>query len=168
MYREDRLIRRSPDLEASVDRRYVEAMSNKFSPASTDTTPEYKAPAKGATPFATQRRAIYFDSGSANMSPDSRAIVDEIGGFMRSYENTVVDIEGNTDSTGSREINVNLSKARAEAVRGYLMKKFGFPGSRMRSIGNGPDKPIESNATTEGREKNRRTDIKVYANPGAN
>lgn len=168
MYREERLIKRTPDLDASVDRRYVDAMSGRFSSTSTDAAPEYKAPAKGQAPFATQRRAIYFDTGSANMSMDSRAIVDEIGGFMRSYENTVVDIEGNTDSTGSRDINVELSKARAEAVRSYLMKKYGFPGTRLRSLGNGPDKPIESNGTPEGREKNRRTDIKVYANPGAN
>jgi len=94
-------------------------------------------------------------------------VVDEIGNFMRAYENTVVDIEGNTDSTGSREINMELSKQRADAVKDYLAKKRGFPSSRMRTVGNGPDKPIETNASPEGREKNRRTDIKVFANPGA-
>ena len=57
-------------------------------------------------PIATQRRSIYFEPNSAKMSLDSRAVVDEIGGFMRAYENTVVDIDGNTDSTGSRELNM--------------------------------------------------------------
>jgi outer membrane protein OmpA-like peptidoglycan-associated protein len=99
------------------------------------------------------------------MSPDSRAIVDEIGKFMRAYENTVVDIEGNSDSTGSRDINVPLSKQRAETVKNYLMSKYGYPGSRLRTVGNGPDKPVDTNDTPEGRDKNRRTDIKVYPNP---
>jgi len=93
--------------------------------------------------------------------------VDEIAGFMRAYENTVVDIEGNTDSTGSREHNMDLSRERAEAVKSYLAEKYGYPASRMRTKGNGPDNPVDSNATPDGREKNRRTDIKVYPNPGA-
>jgi outer membrane protein OmpA-like peptidoglycan-associated protein len=101
------------------------------------------------------------------MSVDSRAVVDEIAGFMRAYGNTVVDIEGNTDSTGSREYNVALSRQRAEAVKSYLVGKFSFPASRMRTLGNGPDRPMETNTTPEGREKNRRTDIKVYPNPAA-
>jgi outer membrane protein OmpA-like peptidoglycan-associated protein len=92
-------------------------------------------------------------------------VVEEIGGFMRAYENTVVDIDGNSDSTGSRELNLGLSKQRADTVKNYLMTKYGYPASRMRTAGNGPDKPIETNDTPEGREKNRRTDIKVYPNP---
>ena len=84
---------------------------------------------------------------------------------MRAYENTIVDIEGNTDSTGSRPHNMQLSRQRAEAVKQYLMEKYGFPGTRLRTAGNGPDKPLDNNTTPEGREKNRRTDIKIYANP---
>jgi outer membrane protein OmpA-like peptidoglycan-associated protein len=167
MYREERLIKRIADPEASVDRRYIVALSGKFSSTSTEAPIEYKAPAKGAVPIATQHRSIYFDTNSANMSLDSRAVVDEIAEFMRAYENTVVDIEGNTDSTGSREHNMQLSRERAEAVKRYLTEKYGYPASRMRTAGNGPDKPMDTNDTPEGREKNRRTDIKVYPNPGA-
>ena len=101
------------------------------------------------------------------MSMDSRAIVDELAGTMRAYENTIVDIDGNTDSTGARAYNIQLSHARADEVKSYLMEKYGFPAKRLRTAGNGPDKPIDSNATPEGREKNRRTDIKVYANPSS-
>jgi OOP family OmpA-OmpF porin len=167
MYRELRLIKGSPDLEASVDRRYVDAMSDKFSSKSTEAPVDYKEPAKGATPFATQRRAIYFDTGSATISMDSRAVVDEIGNFMRAYENTIVDIDGNTDSVGAREMNLALSRQRAESVRKYLLQKYGFPPERLRTSGNGPDKPVASNDTPEGRDQNRRTDIKIYANPAA-
>jgi NitT/TauT family transport system substrate-binding protein len=165
MYRELRLIKRSADAETSVDRRYIASLSGKFSSAPSEAPITYKEPAKGATPIATQRRSIYFEPNSARMGLDSRAVVDEIGGFMRAYENTVVDIEGNTDSTGSRELNMGLSRERADAVKAYLVEKYKFPAARMRTVGNGPDKPVENNTTPEGREKNRRTDIKIYPNP---
>jgi outer membrane protein OmpA-like peptidoglycan-associated protein/ABC-type taurine transport system substrate-binding protein len=167
MYRELRLIKRTSDAETSLDRRYIAALSGKFPTASSEPPVEYKEPPKGATPIATQRRSIYFDPASAKMGLDSRAVVDEIGDFMRAYENTVVDIEGNTDSTGSRELNAGLSKQRAESVKSYLVQKYHFPPARMRTFGNGPDKPVADNSSPEGREKNRRTDIKVYPNPAS-
>lgn len=167
MYRELRKIKHTDNPEDSLDRRYIQQLSNAgFSTTSSEQPIEYRQPSKGATPLATQHRSIYFDPNSARMSLDSRAVVDEIGGQMRAYENTVVEIEGNTDSTGSRPRNMELSQQRADAVRQYLMEKYGFPGARMRTRGNGPDNPIDSNATADGREKNRRTDIKLYANPG--
>lgn len=166
MYRDLRMIKRTNDPEDSLDRRYVQQLSGSFSTASSEAPIQYHEPTKGTTPLATQHRSIYFDPNSAKMSLDSREVVDEIGGEMRAYENTVVDIEGNTDSTGSRSYNIQLSHQRADAVKEYLMQKYGFPAARLKTIGNGPDKPLDTNATAEGREKNRRTDIKVYANPG--
>jgi len=165
MYRELRMIKRTSNPADSLDSRYIKQMSGSFSTASTEAPIEYHQPVKGATPIATQHRSIYFDPNSARMSLDSRAVVDEVGGQMRAYENTIVDIEGNTDSTGQRGYNMQLSRQRADAVRDYLMEKYGFPGARLRTVGNGPDKPLDSNSTPEGREKNRRTDIKLYANP---
>jgi NitT/TauT family transport system substrate-binding protein len=167
MYREDRLINHLADPEESEDRRYIAALKDKFSSTPSEAPIEYKAPPRGAVPIATQHRSIYFETDSARMSLDSRAVVDEIAGFMRAYENTVVDIEGNTDSTGSAEHNLALSLQRAEAVKTYLTEKYGYPASRMRTKGNGSNNPMDTNATPEGREKNRRTDIKVYPNPGA-
>jgi NitT/TauT family transport system substrate-binding protein len=165
MYREERLVKRVADPEATVDRRYIAGLSGKFPAASSEAPVEYKAPPKGAVPIATQHRSIYFETNSAAMGLDSRAVVDEIASFMRAYGNTVVDIEGNTDSTGSRNYNMQLSKQRADTVKQYLIDRHGFPGSRMRTFGNGPDRPLDGNDTPEGREKNRRTDIKVYPNP---
>ncbi len=165
MYRELLIIKHSSNPEESLDRRFIEKLSGRFSTASSEAPIEYKEPAKGSIPLATQHRSIYFEPNSSHMSLDSRAVVDELGNTMRAYENTVVDIEGNTDSTGARPYNVQLSHARADEVRDYLMKKYGFPAARLRTAGNGPDKPIDSNATPEGREKNRRTDIKLYPNP---
>jgi len=167
MYRELRLIKHVSDAEPSVDRRYVAALSGKFSSSPSEAPITYKEPPKGAQPIATQRKTIFFEPNSAKMGLDSRAVVDEIGDFMRAYENTVVDIEGNTDSSGSHELNMGLSKERAGSVKAYLVEKYHFPTDRMRVIGNGPDRPLETNATPEGREKNRRTDIKVYPNPAS-
>jgi len=167
MYRELRLIKHVADAEPSVDRRYVAALSGKFTNSPAEAPLAYKEPPKGAQPIATQRKTIYFEPNSAKMGLDSRAVVDEIGDFMRAYENTVVDIEGNTDSSGSHELNMGLSKERAGSVKAYLVEKYHFPTDRMRVIGNGPDRPLETNATPEGREKNRRTDIKVYPNPAS-
>jgi NitT/TauT family transport system substrate-binding protein len=165
MYRELRLIKHTSDPEESVDRRYIAQVAGQFSSAPAEPAITYQAPPKNAVPIATERRAIYFDANSAKMGLDSRAVVDEIGEFMRLYENTVVDIDGNTDSTGSRQLNMDLSKQRADAVKSYLLEKYHFPAERMRTAGNGPDKPLDTNDTPEGREKNRRTDIKVYPNP---
>src|SRR5216684_3656834 len=155
MYREERIIKRNFDPESSVDRRFLDPISGKFSTASSETPIEYKEPSKGAVPIATQRRSIFFETDSAKMGLDSRAVVDEIGGFMKAYENTVVDIDGNTDASGSRAHNVELSRERAESVKRYLIERYGFPPGRMRTVGNGPDRPVADNSTVEGREKNR-------------
>jgi len=166
MYRELREIKHTADPETSVDRRYVQQLASKFPNSQAEAPTTYKEPAKNATPIATQRKTIYFEPNSAKMGLDSRAVVDEIGNFMRAYDNTDVDIEGNTDASGTRELNMDLSKQRAESVKSYLVDKFHFPAARMRTIGNGPDRPLADNDSPEGREKNRRTDIKVYPNPG--
>ncbi|HEX3746833.1 MAG TPA: phosphate ABC transporter substrate-binding/OmpA family protein [Bryobacteraceae bacterium] len=165
MYRELREIRNTSDPEDTVDRRYIQQLAAQFPNSPAEPPTVYKEPAKNATPIVTQRRSIYFDPNSANMGVDSRAVVDEIGEFMRAYENTVVDIEGNTDASGARDLNMDLSKKRADAVKNYLVEKFHFPSNRMRTIGNGPDRPVADNDSPDGRDKNRRTDIKVYPNP---
>ena len=95
MYRELREIKRT--CRPRSQRR--PPLRRSSSPASSPTRPPeapiaYKEPPKSATPIATQRKTIYFEPNSAKMGLDSRAVVDEIGDFMRAYENTVVDIEG--------------------------------------------------------------------------
>jgi outer membrane protein OmpA-like peptidoglycan-associated protein len=69
-------------------------------------------------------------------------------------------IAGNTDNVGGRDANVRLSRARADAVTRYLVTK-GFDRNKFDVVGNGPDRPVASNDTDEGRAKNRRTDFEV-------
>ena len=167
MYRELRLIRNSSDPEATLDRRYLEALRGRFSNVSAEKPIDYRPPSPGAVPLATQRRLIPFEAGTTRMELDGRAVVDQIGGFLRAYENTMVEIEGNADSAGAREQNLALAKERAEAVKRYLVERFGFPPERIRTRGNGRDKPAAADATPEAQPRDGRTRIRIYANrPG--
>lgn len=69
-------------------------------------------------------------------------------------------VEGHTDSRGPRDFNLELSQRRAEAVRDYLVSK-GVPGDLFTVEGLGPDRPVASNATPDGRANNRRVEIVI-------
>ena len=70
-------------------------------------------------------------------------------------------VSGNTDNTGSRQANIELSKRRAQAVVSYLIEKYGYERNKFVVEGNGPDLPIADNSTDDGRAKNRRTDFEI-------
>jgi outer membrane protein OmpA-like peptidoglycan-associated protein len=69
-------------------------------------------------------------------------------------------IYGNADSTGPAEYNQTLSENRANTVKDYLVSK-GLPAEKITKIGNGEEKPIATNDTPEGRQKNRRVDFEI-------
>jgi outer membrane protein OmpA-like peptidoglycan-associated protein len=71
-----------------------------------------------------------------------------------------IEISGHTDSEGDDATNLELSKNRAEAVKQYLISK-GINGARVSTIGYGETKPVASNASSDGRAKNRRTEIRI-------
>ena len=77
-------------------------------------------------------------------------------------KNVYLEIQGHTDSTGDELYNLKLGEARAEAVRRYLNKQ-GVALNRMSTISYGPNEPVESNKTKEGRAKNRRVVVIVLA-----
>jgi OOP family OmpA-OmpF porin len=68
---------------------------------------------------------------------------------------------GHTDNTGSMELNLRLSKERAEAVKAYLVSQ-GVNASRIEATGYGPNQPIASNATAAGRQENRRVEFTLF------
>ena len=72
----------------------------------------------------------------------------------------VIEISGHTDNVGDVEVNQRLSESRAKAVRAYLLKK-GISGERVRAVGHGESQPIASNDTDEGKQKNRRTEVRI-------
>lgn len=102
---------------------------------------------------------INFASGSAEISAGSEAILEKALRSMKDNPEIIVEISGHTDSRGTRAMNMNLSKNRAESVKSWLVNN-GIDASRIETEGYGPDKPIDSNDTEEGRLRNRRIEFK--------
>ena len=109
---------------------------------------------------ALDKRIIEFDSGQASITPNGLAILDEMAAAMQKLKGRKVEVIGHTDNTGLRASNVSLSQARADAVRSYLASKGIAPDSVLTS-GQGPDRPVDSNATVDGRARNRRIDFRI-------
>lgn len=105
-------------------------------------------------------RVVEFESGAATLTPVGRAILDEMGVAIKQIGTPKVQLIGHTDSQGNRQANVALSLARASTVRNYLIEK-GIPAESLSAAGSGPDQPIASNDTVEGRAKNRRIEFRL-------
>ena len=103
---------------------------------------------------------IIFNTGKSTFKSGVTEKLDAIIDVMNTNPNANFVIEGHTDSTGSANVNSRISKARAMAVRDYLVKK-GIATTRLDAQGFGEGQPIASNDTAEGREQNRRVVVKV-------
>ena len=103
---------------------------------------------------------VTFALNSSKLNPQFDAVLDKLATTLLEYNQTVIQIAGHTDSTGSHDCNMKLSLARAESVKAYLVSR-GVPPARLVTVGAGPDYPIASNATEEGRAENRRVEITI-------
>jgi outer membrane protein OmpA-like peptidoglycan-associated protein len=106
---------------------------------------------------------VEFDTSTARISRLSAAILDDIAAVLRQHpEITSAEVQGHTDNRGSEKQNTALSQARADAVRGALIKR-GIDAARLTAKGYGPTRPAFANLTTEGRQKNRRVEIRILS-----
>lgn len=105
-------------------------------------------------------RTIEFETGSATLTSQGRAILDQMAVVLAKLNTRTVDIIGHTDNAGNRASNIALSQARADAVKGYLVTK-GISPQQMTTTGVGPDQPIASNDTSDGRARNRRIEFRA-------
>jgi OOP family OmpA-OmpF porin len=105
-------------------------------------------------------RTIEFETGSATLTPQGRAILDQMAAVLTKMNTRTVAIIGHTDNAGNRASNIALSQARADAVKGYLVGK-GISPQQMTATGVGPDQPIASNDTSDGRARNRRIEFRA-------
>jgi len=103
---------------------------------------------------------ISFATGRADIEPNLRTVLDRFAQSLRANPGTEVRIIGHTDSTGSDAVNDPLSVARASSTRNYLTDR-GVDPARIQVAGRGSHEPIASNATAEGRARNRRVEIYV-------
>lgn len=103
---------------------------------------------------------VTFDVGSYTLKPDFRATLDKVAESLKQYPNSLIDVYGHTDSTGSEAYNQTLSENRARTVANYLTTQ-GVAPARIRSQGFGETMPVADNTTEEGRRKNRRVEIKI-------
>lgn len=106
------------------------------------------------------RATILFETGETRISRDSAGLLDRIVATLARCPETGIEIAGHTDSVGSHEANVALSQARAQAVLDYLAAA-GLEADGFAATGYGPDRPVASNDTEEGRASNRRIEFIV-------
>lgn len=107
-------------------------------------------------------RIIEFEPSSTTLRPTGQSILDDMAAALRQLGGKQVQVIGHTDATGDRATNIVLSQARAEVVRAYLLRAGVTPNS-ITTAGLGPDQPVASNATPEGRARNRRIEFRLLA-----
>jgi outer membrane protein OmpA-like peptidoglycan-associated protein len=102
---------------------------------------------------------IYFDVGKADIKPESDAAIGEIAKLLAQSGALKLHVVGHTDNVGDRQMNMTLSRSRAEAVMKVLVTKHGIAASRLSATGVGPYAPVASNRTEDGRARNRRVEL---------
>jgi OmpA-OmpF porin, OOP family len=111
---------------------------------------------------ATGRIALYgilFDTGKADIKPESKASLDQIGELMKSRADLKLHVVGHTDNVGGMESNMVLSKRRAESVVAALAANYGVNRARLTGNGVASLAPVQSNRDESGRAKNRRVEL---------
>ncbi|MDD5571396.1 MAG: OmpA family protein [Bacteroidales bacterium] len=107
-------------------------------------------------------RNVLFDFGKATLKKESFKTLNDLVELMKIKTTMVIEIAGHTDNVGGAESNMKLSQERANSVRDYLIKN-GVPATRVTAKGYGDTQPVDDNATDEGRQKNRRTEVKILS-----
>jgi OOP family OmpA-OmpF porin len=109
-----------------------------------------------------ERNVINFETGSADIAPSSRTVLDALASVALRCDRFAIEVVGYTDNQGERDMNMELSQRRADAIAAYLAGQ-GVTRDRLTAHGYGPDHPRADNATTEGQAANRRIEFNVSA-----
>jgi len=102
---------------------------------------------------------IYFDTGKSEVKPESADALKAIAEYLNASKTQKVLIVGHTDNTGDFDMNISLSKDRANAVMKKLISEYAVSGDQLKPYGVGPVSPVASNSTEQGRAQNRRVEI---------
>ena len=136
----------------TVDTRFLEAAAEFFPQAAevgeAGVRVQGPAPAAPRAPILTKTVSIFFPTGSSTLDENAKAVLDtQVVDLAATFGSAYMRISGNTDNVGSRETNVRLSRARADAVAQFLVSK-GFERNKFDVVGNGPDKPVAATTPT--------------------
>jgi outer membrane protein OmpA-like peptidoglycan-associated protein len=101
---------------------------------------------------------VTFATNQSDVKSQFYPVLNSVSLVLKEYEKTLIDVVGFTDSTGTMELNMQLSQARAASVGQYLQTQGVMP-ARIQTQGMGPQFPIASNATADGRQENRRVEL---------
>ncbi len=101
---------------------------------------------------------VHFETNYYKISAADKLLLDAVAAGLKKFPNVRLQVQGHTDSTGPLDFNTRLAVNRAQVVKDYLVSK-GIAASRLEVKGFGPDKPVDTNDTVEGRAANRRTDF---------
>lgn len=103
---------------------------------------------------------VFFDTGKASLRPESSKELNELAEYMLLKKSLVIEIAGHTDNVGVKEANQKLSEDRANMVRDYLLKR-GVAADHVVAKGYGDTQPVADNNTDKGKQKNRRTEVRI-------
>ena len=122
-----------------------------------ESVPDFSQTILSAGKFVTH--GILFNTDSDVITSDSAAVIQQIAKGLAANPDMNVEIDGHTDSTGTPEHNMDLSKRRAEAVKNVLASQFSIDAGRLTTAGFGSTKPIDNNNTAAGKAQNRRVEF---------
>jgi OOP family OmpA-OmpF porin len=103
---------------------------------------------------------VFFDSGKSSLRAESSKELNELAEYMSLKKTLVIEIAGHTDNVGAADANQKLSEDRANSVKQYLVKK-GISAERVQAKGYGDTQPVADNETAAGKQKNRRTEVRI-------
>ncbi len=106
---------------------------------------------------------LKFETGAASLSSGEYQSLSDLAAFMLDNPSAVIALVGHTDATGDLDVNIRVSKQRAEAVRTRLINEFGVPAGSLQAEGMGYLAPRASNLTPQGRERNRRVEAVILS-----
>ena len=123
---------------------------------------EVKRVGEGINVTFSGENGVYFDTNKSDIKGASANTLDKLAGIFQEYPKSNILVEGHTDSDGSEEYNMTLSRRRAQAVTNYLVSK-GISSGRFTTKWYGETQPIEGNDTAAGKAANRRVELAIVA-----
>ncbi len=166
----DIVVKQYPDLVPSyypvdqiLDTSYIGNIAKRNPSMTPAAMPQFSASDKVESVVSRRSWNINFDTGKATFTPEAKADLEQLTRDLIVASNTLVEIHGHTDSSGTVDANQALSESRAFAVKKYLegQSSVSFPEGRLRVIAHGQTVPLAPNSTPEGRAKNRRVEIVI-------